>query len=78
MIERVITCISDVMGYPPDDIEHDHDLAGQLGLDSLDMMSVVMALETEHSIRLNEGDIAKCATVQDLADLVKRTIDATV
>jgi acyl carrier protein len=45
-----------------------------LNLDSLDKLEFVMKLEDEFGIMLDEGAIAECATLADLAALVRQSV----
>jgi acyl carrier protein len=49
-------------------------LVEDLGLDSLEMQSVLLTLEEEHNIRLPPGSLAGVATVDDLAAAIKRAV----
>jgi len=57
--------------------ERDSDLAaakiGELNLDSLEKLQLVMDLEAELSVMANETEVAACQTVGDLVALMLRT-----
>ncbi len=49
-------------------------LVQDLGVDSLDVLGLVVALEEEYSITLFDEDLDRCTTVGDLAALVRRSL----
>ena len=49
-------------------------IVADLQADSLDSIEIIMELEGEFEIDLADDDCMKCITVQDVADLVARTI----
>lgn len=55
--------------------EIDHDLAG-LGMDSLARMELCIAIEVGTGLSLAPEDLAKFATLGDLARSIARSIDA--
>ena len=44
---------------------------GDLGIDSLDLFELVMALEEEFDVEIPTEDLEKLSTVQDVADYVE-------
>ena len=53
-------------------------LTDDLGLDSLEMQSVLLTLEEEHNIRLPPGSLTGVVTVDDLVTVIKRTVYSAV
>ena len=47
------------------------DLQNDLGLNSFDLMSIVVEFEDQFGIQINDEDIANLATVQDIEDTLK-------
>lgn len=70
ILARVITVISDYQGIPTYNFSRD-DKISDLGLDSLDQVEVIMALEDEFGFEVNDEKANKIKTIQDLADLFK-------
>ena len=44
-------------------------LYDDIGMDSLDVMEVVMSLENRHNVKIDNRRIADIATIKDLSDL---------
>jgi len=73
--ERVTKCIAHLLGFSDADkngIEPEDELEGKLGMDSLDKIELVMALEEEFEIMIPDEDAEKCKTVADVVALVER------
>ena len=65
--QRVIRCISRATGIPVSEIAADSHLDGDLGLDSLDRLSVVMDVEDEFGVDLPDDALENVAAVRELA-----------
>ena len=59
-------------GEPLDSLTDDQHLAEQLGLDSVDMVSLIMQLERHFKIRLTHEELAGAAHVGQLLDIVQQ------
>jgi acyl carrier protein len=55
---------------PTDDLGEATSIREGLGLDSVDLMSVVTRVEEAYRVRFTHQDLEKVATVGDLVDLV--------
>lgn len=69
---RVVECICRLLGMKAEDVKQDADLEDGLGMDSMDKIELVMALEEEFEIMLDDEEIEKCKTVADVVALVDR------
>ena len=49
-----------------------------MGLDSLDQVEVIMAVEDEFDIEIDDVDSEKLFTVKDIVEFVVKRIDSTV
>jgi acyl carrier protein len=70
--KRITTIIAEQLGIEESMVTPQAKLADDLGSDSLDEIELVMAIEDEFGIELTDEDAEKCATVQDVFDLVAR------
>ncbi len=61
-------------GEPIAAIHDDQSLSEQLGLDSVDMVSLIMQLERRFKIRLAHEELAAAQQVGKLLDLVQRKL----
>lgn len=68
--QRVIRCISRSTGIPVSEITADSRLEGDLDLDSLDRLSVVVDVEEEFSVELPDDALENVATVRELVELL--------
>ena len=59
-------------GEPLESLSDDQHLAEQLGLDSVDMVSLIMQLERHFKIRLSHEELADAVHVGQLLDIVER------
>jgi acyl carrier protein len=73
---RIAEIISDVFHDARDDdlpqgtIHPMHDLRDDLGLDSIDMLDVVMACEDRFGVTIADGEIERLTSVQSLVEIV--------
>jgi acyl carrier protein len=58
--------------YPS--LEEDKNLRDELGLDSVDVVSVVMQIENRFRIRLTQQELEKVIRVGDLLDLIQAKV----
>jgi acyl carrier protein len=55
-------------------VEPRHELAKDLGIDSMGAIILAVGLEDRFRIKLSDGDAAAVVTVEDLIDLVERKV----
>lgn len=73
VLEEIRRIARDELGHERP-VEASHTLDGDLRLDSLSAVTVVVALEDRFRIRLQEQDAGRLATVEDLVSLVCRRL----
>jgi acyl carrier protein len=73
--KRVIRCISDVVCIDEDKINKSDNMIDNLGMDSLDGVELIMALEEEFGIEIPDEDTEKVYTVQDVLDYIEKKMD---
>jgi acyl carrier protein len=61
-------------GESIDSLTDDQNMAEQLGLDSVDMVSLIMQLERHFKIRLSHEELAGAAQVGRLLDIVQQKL----
>lgn len=77
--ERVKKCLreqAESFGPEAGDFGMDASLAGVLGLDSLDLVEVTMALEDEFGIEIDDDQMHAFETVQQVIDAVRERVKA--
>lgn len=76
--QRVIRCISRSTGIPVSEITADSRLEGDLDLDSLDRLSVVMDVEDEFGVELADDALESVTTVRGLVELLSSGLQGEV
>ena len=61
-------------GIESDDITMEADLAGDLGLDSLDTVELTLALEQHYEIEIPDEELQDLATVKDAVQLIEKKV----
>jgi acyl carrier protein len=64
------------MGEEPASLNDDQDLRESLGLDSVDVVGLVMRIEREFHVRLSTEELSTIKQVGDLLDLMESKISA--
>lgn len=73
MIQRIL---SDTLGMEAEAVTPDAHLRDDLGLDSLDAIDLIGALQDELGEQIESNVMGDVATVGDMADLVRRRLAA--
>jgi acyl carrier protein len=68
--------IENDMGEKYDNLEDGRDLRNELGLDSVDVVSIVSQIERHFRIRLTHQELENLATVGDLLNLLEAKVSA--
>ncbi len=75
MLDKVIEIIRDQLGLEDAEIDEDTNFKDDLGVDSLDLLELVMAFEEEYNIELNPEELEDIQTVGDVVDFIKKYAD---
>jgi len=70
--DRLCELVARVAGRAPSEVDGATRLAADLGLDSLAMVELAVSLEAAYGTQIDEGRLAACATVAEVADLLER------
>ena len=70
MLEKIKDIFIEELGCDPDVLQPQSRLREDLGVSSLEMLGVVLALEEQFSITMEETEITALQTFQDLADYI--------
>jgi acyl carrier protein len=54
----------------------DLDLVDEIGIDSMDLATIVLVLQDEYGIKLDEGDFPKLRSVRLIADYIQELLQA--
>lgn len=71
MIETIKTIISDQMTIDMDNIDLNSDLKGDLEIDSLDAVEIMMSIEDEFDIKIEDEQIMQFKTIKDIIDYIE-------
>lgn len=69
--EKVRGVIVDQLGVDEDDVTMEANFVDDLGADSLDIVELIMGLETEFDIEIPDEDAEKIVTVGDAVNYIK-------
>ena len=69
--ERVKSVIVDQVGADESAVTHNASFVDDLGADSLDIVELIMGLETEFDIEIPDEDAEKIRTVGDAVNYIK-------
>lgn len=69
--EELINIIESDIGIRHADMQDDTGIREGLGLDSVDLVSVISQVERKFKVRLTQGDLATMTTVGQLLDLLE-------
>ena len=61
-------------GIESNDITMQADLAGDLGLDSLDTVELTLALEQEYNIEIPDEELTDLSSVKDAVELIEKKV----
>lgn len=76
ILEKLKGLIADQLGVDANSISMDTNFEEDLGVDSLDIVELSMALEEEFDIgEMSEEDLATIKTVRDLVGYLQRKLD---
>ena len=69
--ERVKNVIADQLSVDADEVTLEASFVDDLGADSLDVVELIMGLETEFDIEIPDEDAEKISTVGDAVEYIK-------
>ena len=69
--ERVKNVIVDQLSVDADEVTMEASFVDDLGADSLDVVELIMGLETEFDIEIPDEDAEKISTVGDAVEYIK-------
>jgi acyl carrier protein len=74
--QTLIALIENDVGQKFDDLGDSKNLREELGLDSVDVVSIVSQIERHFRVRLSQQELEKLVTVGDVLDLLQTKLDA--
>ena len=70
IFEKVKNIIAEQLSIEPEGITMESSFVDDLGADSLDIVELIMALETEFDLEIPDEDAEKIATVGDVVEYI--------
>ena len=71
VFEKIKKIIAEQLGIGEDGIKMDSSFVDDLGADSLDIVELIMALETEFDLEIPDEEAEKISTVGDVVEYIK-------
>ncbi len=75
MLDKVIDIIREQLNIDDVEITEETSFKDDLGVDSLDLLELVMAFEEEYNIELDPEELEGIQTVGDIIDYIKKYTD---
>ncbi|MCR4692571.1 MAG: acyl carrier protein [Firmicutes bacterium] len=75
IFDKVKTIINEQLGVNEDEITMESNFLEDFGADSLELIDLIMALESEFEIEVPEEDIEEIETVSDVVSYLKNHTD---
>ena len=72
--QKVKRIVAEMLGLSVSDISNTSSIVGDLCVDSLDVVELVMCIEDEFDREIDDSDAERCRTVQDIIDYLNREI----
>lgn len=73
--DKIKQIIVQELGLEEDDLVPEKSFIEDLGLDSLDVMTLAMAIEEEFDIEVPDDDVEEIKTIQNVIDYLHKRLD---
>jgi acyl carrier protein len=70
-IQKLRALVGEVAGQDISELEINHDLADFLGMDSLEILELLLAVENNFDVQFPDDALSKLKTLQDLLDVLE-------
>jgi len=74
MEDKIKRIIAEALGYQQDEVLFRRSLIKDLGMDDLDKIEIVMALEEEFEMTISDEESNKWETVGNIIDYIKKAV----
>ena len=75
LLQTLREIVARSVGNEIDEIDESKNLRGDLGLDSIDFVSIVIEIQSQYDIELKNEDLMPLVTVKDLIDLIVAKVE---
>ncbi|MBL7130214.1 MAG: acyl carrier protein [Candidatus Omnitrophica bacterium] len=69
--QQIKDIIINTLNIKPDELKEGMSLENSLGVDSTEMVEIVVALSKKFNVKVQEKEISKNSTLEDIEDVVK-------
>ena len=73
--KEIISIISDVSGFDPEEIKPDTNLQNELEIDSIKAIEITVAIEKKFKIQVRDEDVPNITTLKQAVELVNALIN---
>ncbi|MDV2684026.1 acyl carrier protein [Alkalihalophilus lindianensis] len=73
ILEKIRTIITSYTPLKPEDIKMDSHLTDELGLDSADLLELVMTAEEQFGINIDDSIFEEVKTIKHIVDTIKES-----
>ena len=73
--QEIISIISDVSGFEPEEIKPDTNLQNELEIDSIKAIEITVAIEKKFKIQVRDKDVPNITTLKQAVELVNTLIE---
>lgn len=77
IFEKVKKILIEKLSVNESDIKEDSSLVDDLGVDSLDLVELLMKFEEEFKIEISEEETQKILTIKDIVDFIEEKAKST-
>lgn len=77
LFERVKKIIVEQLGVDEEDVEMESSFIDDLGADSLEIVDLIMAFESEFGINISDEDAEEMITVKDAVSYLKENVSGS-
>ena len=75
MLEKIVEIIKEQLNIDDVEITEETSFKDDLGVDSLDLLELVMAFEEEYDIELQPEELEEIHTVGDVIEYIKNNVE---
>lgn len=75
VFEKVRDIITEQLGIDEKDVKMDSAFIEDLGADSLDIVELIMAMESEFDMEIEDDEVEDISTVEDVVNYIKEHAD---
>jgi len=73
--KKLLEIITQYTTYGVEDLKEEMDFSDDLGIDSLDLAQIIMAIEDEYDVELDEEALENVKTVGDALNMLKSSLE---